>query len=195
MMEAPAPIVDEAPSAPVGFAPVEEAAYAPPSAPAPIAATLAPAPRTDRGACSRAGPCAAEAAGRRARLAGQRVPATRPMVRANEPVARPTVARPAGGDSRAPNLFQRITGAFSSTPKADDRPRRRRWSSRRWSRTVARPRSSRKTSSRWRRSPPPRPAPVQPRFRRHRARQAGARRRRPANSGFPAAASQLIWPV
>jgi cell division protein FtsZ len=42
-------------------------------------------------------------------------PATRPVVRA-ESIARP-VARPAAGDSRAPNLFQRITGAFSA-PKA-----------------------------------------------------------------------------
>ena len=41
--------------------------------------------------------------------------ATRPVVRA-ESIARP-VARPAAGDSRAPNLFQRITGAFSA-PKA-----------------------------------------------------------------------------
>ena len=32
-------------------------------------------------------------------------------------MTRPVVARPVGGDSRAPNLFQRITGAFSSTPK------------------------------------------------------------------------------
>ena len=40
-------------------------------------------------------------------------PATRPMVRAGEPIARP-VARPAAGESRAPNLFQRITGAFSA---------------------------------------------------------------------------------
>jgi cell division protein FtsZ len=40
----------------------------------------------------------------------------RPVVRASEPAARP-VARPAAGESRAPNLFQRITGAFAA-PKA-----------------------------------------------------------------------------
>src|SRR5204862_4053338 len=44
-------------------------------------------------------------------------PAARPAVRAGEPMARPTVARPAGGESRAPNLFQRITGAFAA-PKS-----------------------------------------------------------------------------
>jgi cell division protein FtsZ len=115
MMEAPAPIVDEAPPAPVGFAPVEEAAYAPPPAPAPIAATLAPAPAPI------AAPAAAPAPAPQKPLVDEhdwRVsrPATRPMVRANEPIARPTVARPAGGD-RSPNLFQRITGAFSA-PKA-----------------------------------------------------------------------------
>jgi cell division protein FtsZ len=44
-------------------------------------------------------------------------PSTRPGVRAGEAVARPVGARPVGGDSRAPNLFQRITGAFA-TPKA-----------------------------------------------------------------------------
>lgn len=42
-------------------------------------------------------------------------PAARPAVRAAEPASRPTMARPVGGESRAPNLFQRITGAFSAT--------------------------------------------------------------------------------
>jgi cell division protein FtsZ len=88
---------------------VEPPAPAPAPAPAPIAATIAPAPA----------PVAAPAAQKP--LVDEndwRVtrPATRPMVRTHEPVARPTVARPAGGD-RAPNLFQRITGAFSA-PKA-----------------------------------------------------------------------------
>jgi cell division protein FtsZ len=36
-------------------------------------------------------------------------------VRTSEPVARPVAARPAA-ESRSPNLFQRITGAFA-TPK------------------------------------------------------------------------------
>ena len=44
-------------------------------------------------------------------------PAARPPVRASEPMARPVVARPVGGESRAPNLFQRITGAFSASPR------------------------------------------------------------------------------
>jgi cell division protein FtsZ len=42
-------------------------------------------------------------------------PATRPVVRA-EPVGRPVAARPVAAESRVPNLFQRITGAFA-TPK------------------------------------------------------------------------------
>ena len=40
----------------------------------------------------------------------------KPAVRASEPATRPMAAR-AAGDSRSPNLFQRITGAFSA-PKA-----------------------------------------------------------------------------
>jgi cell division protein FtsZ len=43
----------------------------------------------------------------------------RPTVRATEPASRPMGARPAvatAADNRAPNLFQRITGAFA-TPK------------------------------------------------------------------------------
>jgi cell division protein FtsZ len=48
-------------------------------------------------------------------------PATRPMVRAGEPIARP-MARPAAGESRAPNLFQRITGAFSAPRTAPAAP-------------------------------------------------------------------------
>jgi cell division protein FtsZ len=43
-------------------------------------------------------------------------PAMRPAVRAAEPASRPGIARAAVADSRAPNLFQRITGAFA-TPK------------------------------------------------------------------------------
>jgi cell division protein FtsZ len=41
----------------------------------------------------------------------------RPAVRAAEPAAaRGPIARPVGAESRTPNLFQRITGAFA-TPK------------------------------------------------------------------------------
>jgi cell division protein FtsZ len=43
-------------------------------------------------------------------------PAMRPAVRAAEPGARPAVARAVASESRTPNLFQRITGAFA-TPK------------------------------------------------------------------------------
>ena len=44
----------------------------------------------------------------------------RPAVRTSEPVARPVAARPAA-ESRSPNLFQRITGAFA-TPKPATAP-------------------------------------------------------------------------
>jgi cell division protein FtsZ len=112
MMEAPAPAVAEAPPEPVAVAPVEEPATV--SAAPPPAATIAPAPAPV------AAPAPAPAPQKplvdendwRVTRTG-----TRPIVRASEPVARPTAARPVGGDSRAPNLFQRITGAFSA-PKA-----------------------------------------------------------------------------
>jgi cell division protein FtsZ len=43
-------------------------------------------------------------------------PAIRPAVRATEPVARPVAMRSAAAaaESRSPNLFQRITGAFAA---------------------------------------------------------------------------------
>jgi cell division protein FtsZ len=112
MMEAPAPVVAEAPppiaappvEAPVAVAPAPEpvpvAAIAP--APAPVAAP-APAPVPQK-------PLVDENDWRVTRPAG------RPVVRASEPIARPTAARVAGGE-RSPNLFQRITGAFAA-PKA-----------------------------------------------------------------------------
>jgi len=37
-------------------------------------------------------------------------------VRATEPISRPVTARPVAAESRSPNLFQRITGAFA-TPR------------------------------------------------------------------------------
>ncbi len=43
-------------------------------------------------------------------------PAMRPAVRATEPAVRAAIARPVATESRTPNLFQRITGAFA-TPK------------------------------------------------------------------------------
>ena len=86
-------------------APVAPAA---PAAP-PIAATAAPAP-------------VAPAAPRRARWSTRTTGASavrRPSrpVRASEPLARPVAAR-AASESRAPNLFQRITGAFAAPKPA-----------------------------------------------------------------------------
>jgi len=111
----PEPVTMEAP--PVMEAPIaaqfeSQTAYAPAPAapvpapaPAPIAAAPAPAPAPQK-------PLVDETDWRISRPSAPRTP-----VRATEPSARPVVARPVGGESRAPNLFQRITGAFSSTPK------------------------------------------------------------------------------
>jgi cell division protein FtsZ len=121
----PAPVVMQAPPAPVVEAPapapiaaqIEAAASAafapsptvplPAPAPAPVAPpivalpTPAPAPHK---------PLVDETDWRISR------PATRPAVRGAEPIARPLAARPVAAESRAPNLFQRITGAFA-TPR------------------------------------------------------------------------------
>jgi cell division protein FtsZ len=121
----PAPVVMQVPPAPVAEAPVPapiaaqiEAAtpmgFAPPPpapmpvptptpAPAPVAAPPAPAPVPHK-------PLVDETDWRVSR------PAARPAVRATEPIARPLAARPVAAESRAPNLFQRITGAFA-TPR------------------------------------------------------------------------------
>ena len=103
IMEAPAPIVAEVALAPVAapIAPPIAIAPAPMRAPAPIMA--APAPVAPK-------PLVDEHDWRVTR------PAMRPAVRATEPASRPGIARAAVADSRAPNLFQRITGAFA-TPK------------------------------------------------------------------------------
>jgi cell division protein FtsZ len=111
VMEAPAPVVAEAP---VAYEPVEEPVAVAPAPivappPAPIAAAAPPPPAPPAPAPQK--PLVDENDWRVTRPAG------RPMVRANEPVSRPTVARPAGGD-RSPNLFQRITGAFSAPKPA-----------------------------------------------------------------------------
>jgi cell division protein FtsZ len=94
---APAPVVAPAPVAPVA-----------PAAP-PIAATAAPAPVAPPPAAAPPRPLVDENDWRVSR------PAAKPAVRAGEPIARPVAAR-AASESRAPNLFQRITGAFA-TPK------------------------------------------------------------------------------
>jgi cell division protein FtsZ len=112
----PEPVMMEAPpamEAPIAAQFESQVAYAqPPAAPAPApapapiaAAAPAPAPAPQK-------PLVDETDWRISRPSAPRQP-----VRATEPMARPVVARPVGGDSRAPNLFQRITGAFSSTPK------------------------------------------------------------------------------
>jgi len=96
----------EAPMAPVMEAPVVEAAPVAP-APAPIPAPVAAAPVAAPAPAAPQRPLVDENDWRISR------PSTaKASVRA-EPVARPMAARPAT-DNRAPNLFQRITGAFSA---------------------------------------------------------------------------------
>ncbi|TAJ41931.1 MAG: cell division protein FtsZ [Reyranella sp.] len=98
----------EAPAAPMAPAPAPIAAQAPAPA-APIAAT-APAPAPAAPPAQR--PLVDENDWRVSR------PPMKAAVRAAEPTTRPMAARPAGGDSRSPNLFQRITGAFSAPKPA-----------------------------------------------------------------------------
>ncbi|MBI2741178.1 MAG: cell division protein FtsZ, partial [Rhodospirillales bacterium] len=88
---APAPVMAPAPVAPIAPAAPPIAA----SAAAPAPAAVPPRPLVD------------ENDWRVSR------PAAKPAVRATEPIARPVAARPAS-ESRAPNLFQRITGAFAA---------------------------------------------------------------------------------
>lgn len=140
---APAPMVAAAPVAPVMPAPVVQApamqAPAAPivqAAPAPVAETstapivaaieasmaAAPAPMpapTPAPVPVAVAPAPAPAAPTRPLVdeTDWRVtrPAARPVVRA-ESVSRPSAPRPVASETRAPNLFQRITGAFA-TPK------------------------------------------------------------------------------
>ncbi len=86
----PAPVMVQAPVAP------------------PIAAAPAPAPMAAPAAPAAQRPLVDENDWRVSR------PPMKAAVRAPEPSTRPMAARPAGGDSRSPNLFQRITGAFSA---------------------------------------------------------------------------------
>jgi cell division protein FtsZ len=109
---APPPFEAMAPEAIVQPAP---APVAPPPAPVvapvapPVAATPAPVP-TPPAAPSK--PLVDETDWRVSR------PAARPAVRATEPIARPMAARPVAAESRSPNLFQRITGAFAAPKPA-----------------------------------------------------------------------------
>ncbi len=98
---APAAVV-AAPVAPV--APV--APPAPIAAPAPVAAPIAASAAPAAPAVAPQRPLVDENDWRVSR------PAAKPAVRMSEPVARPVAAR--AGESRAPNLFQRITGAFAA---------------------------------------------------------------------------------
>ena len=104
VVEAPAPTPAMMAAAPVEAAPVAAApAPAPMPAPTPAPVAAAPAPVPQR-------PLVDENDWRVSR------PAAKAPVRV-EPVARPVAARSAG-ESRAPNLFQRITGAFSTSKPA-----------------------------------------------------------------------------
>ncbi len=110
-MPTPAPAYEAPVEEPVMMTPPVEAA---PDAPAPVPAPVAAAP-----VAAAPAPAPAPAAPQRPLVDENDWRISRPStakapVRA-EPVTRPTMARPAI-DNRAPNLFQRITGAFS-TPK------------------------------------------------------------------------------
>jgi cell division protein FtsZ len=104
MATAPAPMVEVQPAAFVVEAPVAPVVAPAPVAPAAIAAAPAPVPAAP---VAPQRPLVDESDWRVSR------PAAKPAVRASDPVARPAVARPAS-ESRSPNLFQRITGAFAS---------------------------------------------------------------------------------
>jgi cell division protein FtsZ len=110
MMEAPAPApVMHAAPAMEAPAPVEEPMMEAP-APAPVAAPVMAAPVAPAPVPAAPKPLVDETDWRVTR------PAVRPAVRATEPAARPMAARPAAAsaaESRSPNLFQRITGAFA----------------------------------------------------------------------------------
>ena len=105
---APAMMAEPTPTfAPVMVAAPVEAPVAP--VPAPVAAAPAPAPAPAPAAAQR--PLVDENDWRVSR------PTTAKAPTRAEPVARPMAARPAT-ESRAPNLFQRITGAFSTSKVA-----------------------------------------------------------------------------
>ena len=112
-MPAPAMVAEVAPvAAPMMEAPIEAPVAPAPvlaPAPAPVAAAPAPVPAPAPVAAQR--PLVDENDWRVSR------PSTAKAPTRAEPVARPMAAR-SGGESRAPNLFQRITGAFSAPKPA-----------------------------------------------------------------------------
>ncbi|MEI6203154.1 MAG: cell division protein FtsZ, partial [Enhydrobacter sp.] len=124
-----APIAAAAPAAPVMQAPPAvmmqaPVAMAPAPEPEPVEAMApaveAPAPMAQPIAAAPAAPMQPVVAPQKPLVdeTDWRVtrPAIRPAVRATEPVARPAAMRPAAtaAESRSPNLFQRITGAFAA---------------------------------------------------------------------------------
>jgi cell division protein FtsZ len=112
-MPAPAMVAEVAPiAAPVMEAPIEApVASAPILAPAPALVAAAPAPVPAPAPVAAQRPLVDENDWRVSR------PSTAKAPTRAEPVARPMAAR-SGGESRAPNLFQRITGAFSAPKPA-----------------------------------------------------------------------------
>ena len=111
-MPTPAPAYEAPVEAPVMVAPPVEVAPAPAPAPAPVA--VAPAPVQPPGPPAPAAPQRPLVDENDWRIS--RPSTTKTAVRA-EHVTRPMAARPAT-DNRAPNLFQRITGAFSAPKPA-----------------------------------------------------------------------------
>jgi cell division protein FtsZ len=111
------PMVAPAPAAPAVHVVAPAAAVAPPAPVAPPMAPVAPAPAPIAASAPVAAPPAPPVAPQRPLVDENdwRVsrPAAKPAVRATEPVSRPVPAR-AASDSRGPNLFQRITGAFAA---------------------------------------------------------------------------------
>jgi cell division protein FtsZ len=110
MATQPTPVAEAPIAAQVMMVAPVEAPAAPPPAPAPVAP---PAPVA-------ATPAAAPAAASQRPLVDEndwRVSRPKTPVRTSEPLARPVAARPAA-ESRSPNLFQRITGAFAAPKPA-----------------------------------------------------------------------------
>jgi cell division protein FtsZ len=110
MAPAPAPVAEAPIAAQVMMMAPVEAPASPPPAPAPV---TPPAPVA-------AAPAPAPAAAAQRPLVDEndwRVSRPKVPVRTTEPVARPVAARPAV-ESRSPNLFQRITGAFAAPKPA-----------------------------------------------------------------------------
>ncbi len=112
-MPTPAPVYEEpVMAAPVMAEPLMEAPVAPTPMPAPVAAAPAPAPVQAPPQAAPQRPLVDENDWRVSRPS-----APKPAPVRAEAVTRPVAARPAT-DSRAPNLFQRITGAFSAPKPA-----------------------------------------------------------------------------